>query len=557
MTEIGSLDVALTSNTADFQRGILSAQQTLLNLEKQITNIGAVGGALRDAIVPIGTAIAAAFASQQALSAYGESKLPGATQYVKSIDDSKAALKDLAAAVGEYLAPAAQRTAELVTRAAKAITPLMREFTAFSRSAGKFLSALGQNVVSAFAPLAPAIAATVQSIKAMFQGPGRDWRAMLVALRAQWNATWSAILKYTAPVLVAAAGAADAAFSAMRSMAIAAAQAIQNGFGAASKWMASLGPAASAAAAAVWSAIGKVASWLGVTLPAGATAGARAFIDLGQTIQDSLVTALVAAEYAFASWRAAADVAIAAVSAGLQAVADLGAQYFGQLAANGEVAWSNLVAGASAMVATLQDAFGQFAKYIRGVLSTLEFNAKLPLANSIIAAHNSFHPFGTQAPTFRPLDLPAAPAAADLTRAYKPEYQPLPGFHEAKPTQQTTDAFAALKDSWSQFADGFGDFLAPRLKEIGDKIKPFLDAIAKNLPKVDGKPTPAVPDALEPSHRRADAALKGTQEAYRAIYEATSPEKDSKQLAEARRQTKLQGQIAVGVKQKPRVAHFN
>jgi hypothetical protein len=226
-----SLHVDLTASAGGFIGAVEASTASLKTLEKQAAGMGAIGSFLSKTVLPAATAIAGAFAASKALSAFGESDLPGAKAYSEALKSSRESVTRLAAAVGEYLAPAAIKVANWITAIADRLTPLVRQFTAFSESATQFLLKLGSNALEAFRFIMPGVDALATRIENLFSGPAHDWMADVEAFRNWWNDTWDSILAFTAPILVSLAQLIDTGITLGINLATAAFEGLQSTLG--------------------------------------------------------------------------------------------------------------------------------------------------------------------------------------------------------------------------------------------------------------------------------------------------------------------------------------
>jgi hypothetical protein len=346
MATIGSLIVKLGLDTGGFAHGAAQSAGDIANIgdaaARASAPLGILSGATATATVAfqqaesaadgyfkklagIGTAVAgalaAAFTSKTALDAFANSRLPGAREFTKDIAKTEKALTRLAAAVGEYLAPSVMWVNKLIRSIADPLTDFIRKFTAFSRSASEFLRVLGNNFVAAFGAVMPMLTGIVNRIRGLFAGPAHNWMADIDAFRKWWNATWYAILTYTAPIMVATAEAIDGALGMIEDVARSAFQALSDG-------------------------AAMAADWLGFKIPEGAGQAGTALQSLGAIIQQGVIIALQAATFAFQNWRLVAQAAWLAIQVG------------GEMAlAAIKSAWATAVAWVSSLVARIPGYF--------------------------------------------------------------------------------------------------------------------------------------------------------------------------------------------------------
>lgn len=467
-----TIGVNLTGSADGFVSAINSAVASMDRFEKKAESLGSVGTFLKRTVLPVATAIGSAFAANKALSIFSESDLPGAKAYKEAVDNSKKSVTQLAAAVGEYLAPAATKVANAIKSIADWLTPLVRQFTAFSASATEFLFALAGNLGGALRFLMPTVDAIMSKVEGMFNGPAHDWAADIEAFREVWNDTWSAILEFSAPIIVQLAETIDATLNAVGQMAAAALESL-------SEALASI-------------------------LPASEQLDSN-FSGLAETIQSGIVKALAIAEYAITNWRDTARLAVEYVM-----------HYFSQIGSNFGVIWDNALLGMEYFANEVKTIFTLLFGADGYVVALLKetFLRWLPdlLKNSVQAVGESALAITTGG-TIGDVHAPKMPGfqmpQIYFGRRDKPNYQSMPGIKSFQ------------SDMGNSFATGLSDFLDQRIPKVSDQAGMFVDAVKFMLPDVTAKVNdyvvgnPITRDSE--STKQTGLAMEGSKEAYKAI----------------------------------------
>jgi hypothetical protein len=481
------------------------------------------------AVKPIAAALAGAFAAQQSLKAYAASRLPGAEAFVTQMKASKDAVKGVAEAVGEFLAPAAMWASRIIVKIAEPLREAIRVFTAFRNSAVAFLKQLGLNFASAFGTLIPTATKAVKWMMGLFSGPGRNWAKDIEWFRKEWNRIWGAILEYTAPIMVAAAGAIEAALQGIRAAAIAAFEYLKSG-------------------------AGIVAEWLQSILPAGAKKTQTSLWDIAMVVQKGLITAFVAAEFAIKNWQKVFEVAKTYVLIGVEVLRSAFVSFAGDLWKNMKVAGSNMASMFKHYAVEIGSVFKALGENIgvifkavwdsslrgakntaikMGILATNPVNAMKRYMGGMSENEAKAWDMGMAmfpsvvAPDFSGVKpIPGvAPMPAGST-------QPMPGFSGRDVSDTEKKLRESLQGLLANMGSEFAPFLKGRMAEIEKAIGPFIDTIMKGLPGVSG--TPGAPIDAPASNKLSKAMAFGSTEAYSAIIKATSGDK---QLAEQKKQT--------------------
>lgn len=570
------IHVDLTGSAASMVGAVDSAVGALNRMERQAESAGVATKFMQQMIVPAATAIASAFAASRALDAFSESNLPGAKAYTSAVDGAKKAVTALAAAVGEYLAPGAIKLANFIKSIAEPLTGLVRRFTAFSQSAGEFLSKLGSNAMAAFRTILPTIDAVIKKIEAFFSGPATDWGKVFDSIRQRWNETWEAILNYTAPIVVALAGAVEASFRMVGEMAVAAFDMIKE-------------------------AVGSAADLISSLLPASIEGAGGMFEGLGATIQDALVTSFAAAEYAMIHWREVGQMSWTAMQLGAEVTKNYIVQRFFEIGDNLKVIWSNagllidsyinyaealfepFVTNLYDMFVALFNVMGELfdklwvdhvpeviqatVKNIKDWMITIgevvkttfdvvvvaikfAFNVILEAMKTIIGpmtimATKLGMPIGEALGTWlagmdeaqkqnnaepdpsKPKTRSLKEILADIPNpfanlpAYKqPDLQALPGFEERKVSTEEKSLRGILSGHVSSFMGSLNEFLTSRVPQIWNSASGFIATLTKGLPNVIAKPAPEEASAKKEEVKRSGLAMEGSREAYKAILAA-------------------------------------
>lgn len=484
-------------------------------------------------LAPIAAAVAGAFAAKKALQDFADSKLPGAAAFKAGLEESKKSLTALSAAVGEFLAPTTALFARIAKSIADFLTPLVRQFTALVASAKEFGKVLASNIVQAFAPLVPTATAAVKWIKGLFSGPSRDWAKDIEWFRREWNRIWGEILTYAAPILIAAAGAIEAGLVAIKNVAIATFNIIK-----------------------VYAK--QAADVFRDLFPPDAGGGA---MELAKAIQQGLVTAFVAVEFAIKNWQQTFEIAKTAVLLGFEKVRNF-VTSFGTYAIDlFSVIGSNMANVFTHYTGELLPVFQTLGQNIIAIFKAAFEAVKTSFLNVIMqmvsVAGNPVEAFKaisaggvvkdmflggleTLFPTSVNPDWSGVKELPGVAPLPNDQWQPLPGWDMPGPTDRERNLQKELGDLISGAVTDFAPFLKGRMGEIEKAIGPFIAQITKNLPGLSAKVDPMVDTA---SAKRSAAVNWGTRDAYSAIIAATAGKGD-KQLAESKKQTRLLERLA-------------
>lgn len=198
----GTLDLEFVGNASGLVDAVNASQRALMALERNTSSVSSsLGRILRTIVAPIAGVILSAFAAKRALADFANSGLPGAAQFAGAMARMRGSMRGLSEAVGELLAPVAQRTALIISAIADRMAPLVRILTAFIAASGPFLKQLGQNFLTALAPLLPQVFSFFRRIMAFWNGI--NWGGAMVSLQVAWNRAWAAILEFVAPIIIA------------------------------------------------------------------------------------------------------------------------------------------------------------------------------------------------------------------------------------------------------------------------------------------------------------------------------------------------------------------
>jgi hypothetical protein len=527
MTVVDTLVARTVLDTSGFSQGAAQASGI----------IDALAAKVSSTVVSYGAPIAAAFAASKALAAFGSSDLPGAKAFHSTMKASGKAVQHLSEVVGEFLAPAAAYAAKMVTRIATALEPMIRTVTAFKESATDFLMVLGSNFLGAFANLMPTAKAAVDYLTGLFTGPVADWKAKMEAFRSWWNSTWDSILTYMAPILVGAGKFVDSVFTAIKDIAVEA-------FG---------------------------------YIETAATEAGTGMVGWGAALQEGLVTVLAGATTAIENWRLSFDILKAS---GTVAIEFLKAN-FETLGGNAVTIFANVATQLMPIFSALGQnitevltfAFGetlriwenQFAQWRgkkgRGLLEFVGLQSGKTQAEMdalggsglesgewmVGGGKGGFNAFGdmsdasleAQFPTKRRKNIPG------MNMQAIPSFDPS-GLTAGTEAFKSTPAMDAAMKSLDSLATEFKGKMADKKTEINSEVGTFIAAVKKGLTTVTADVKPRV---AEVSNKTVGSFEMGSKEAYSAIVAATSGVSD-KQLAEAKKHTKLLGDIAGGSKPK-------
>lgn len=478
------LNFELLGESNSFVQAMGQARGAIQAVEQKVAGVGsALASQFKKIVAPVGLAIAGALASKKALDAFAGSKLPGAAEFTKTLDKAKESLQNLSAAVGEFLAPAAARAAKITASIADALTPVVRRFTAFFQSAAEWLKQLGANFVSAFSKLVPTAAAAFDRVMDLFTGMmgGGD---IFATLADAWQTAWENVIRFTSPILVQLGDLIETSLVA----------AIEIGTIAIDGLVAAFGMAGDAIAAA---------------FPAGGAA-LPTIQEITDAIQNGLVKALAAAEFAVKNWRDAAEVAWTAVQLGFETTKNQVLHAWDELPANFEVIARNIGA-----------IFDSVIDYIAGAFSALATTIETNMSKAVLNATRQIPFVGggdRQAMNWDVVNKPFK----------QPELEALPGFGP----REIPEAEKKLRDMFGKLSKEFGadfaKFFGDKLGGLGDRAGKFMHDLLKGLPGFNLKPGAPVeppkpvvpPPQFGNPYSRAAFAEVGTQQGYQQALRA-------------------------------------